>query len=68
MLRGSMGTFPSKENGIQVLADLALSSQTAYLIKTQWLVKLAGQIWQKVSLVEKYKQLLLIKCIYPAKI
>jgi hypothetical protein len=69
MLHGNMGTFPSKENGIQVLAGLASSSQTVgYLFRTQWLVKLAGQIWQHVSLVEKYNQQLLIKCIYPAKI
>jgi hypothetical protein len=58
-----------EEGEIQVLVDLAPSSQTVQsLFRTSWLAKLALKKltksgFKEFALVEKFAQLLLMKCI-----
>jgi hypothetical protein len=69
-LRGCARMFPVKQGGIQVLAGLTLFIQTVgSLLRKPWPEKPARQIWQKnkfgeFTLMEKYFQLILVKCIW----
>jgi hypothetical protein len=57
VLRGCAGMLPRNEDGIQVLAGLAQSSQTVgFLLRTPWLVKPDKKIRQKVISMNSLQQ------------